>query len=410
MRTSLRVAFYDKEKLYNEGSSYVEIGRKMKKIPVLLAVAVSILFMGNALVPSVLSYEQTNNYAESSVTQSHHSNMAPSSSSNYYAVIAACSKYQNSSYNLPKQFLPPFSDEKLSVLYSSLLQAKNWNESNIILLLNDRATKQNITNALVSMASIVGPNDIFLFSWSGHGTEVNDTDGDEAQHDPTDTTDEAICPYDIVKVDNYTKLNVLTDDELGRYFSNIPCKGMCLIFDCCLSGDLVDRNTTKQRTGLSDPSSQSSAFTEAFCADLQGPKSTDVNGNNRVVIMSTRPGLLERGSYLTAFPLIFGMAFACSHAKITDRNRDGVISAEEAFRVARPLEYAQAMVFWIFVWPYFYAYYSVFGIHSWLLALLMVPVEYIIAQLAMKAIDNHYFGNFPIMQDTYNGELPLIQM
>jgi hypothetical protein len=39
----------------------------------------------------------------------------------------------------------------------------------------------------------------------------------------------------------------------------------------------------------------------------------------------------------------------------------------------------------------------------------MVPVEYIIAQLVMKATDGHYFGNFPIMQDTNEGQLPLVQ-
>lgn len=376
------------------------------KVP---AFIIFILFMGISLMRSVLCFEQPNDYVENSVIAESSSTGALLAPTNYYAVIAACSRYQNSSYNLPKAFLPPFSDEKLSVLYTSLLASKNWNKSNIILLLNDQATKQNITDALVHMASIVGPNDIFLFSWSGHGTEVNDTDGDESSGGTNDTMDEAICPYDVIKVDNFTKLNVLTDDELGHLFSNITCKGMCLIFDCCLSGDMVDRDTTNQTTDVSDASLQTSAFTEAFCTDLQGPKSTDVNGNNRVILMSTRPGLLERGSYLAGFPLVFGLAYACSHVRITDRNRDGMISAEEAFRVARPLEYVQSAIFWIAVWPYFYSYYSLFGIHSWLFALLWVPVEYIIAQLVMKEMDNHYFGNFPVMQDTFEGQLPLIQ-
>jgi len=259
------------------------------------------------------------------------------------------------------------------------------------------------------MAGIVGPNDIFLFSWCGHGTEVNDTDGDENSSGSNDTIDEAICPYDIFIDDNQTKHNVITDDELGHYFSNITCKGMCLIFDCCLSGDMVDRNTTNQTMNISNVFSPTSAFTNSFCADLTGPKSTDVNGDNRVILMSTKPDLLERGIYLTGFPLEFGLAFACTHTRITDRNRDGVISAEEAFRVARPLEYAQSSIFWIAVWPYLYLYLSLFGIHSPLLSLLMVPFEYILVQLMMKEMENHYFGNFPIIQDTYDGELPLIQ-
>lgn len=385
-------------------------GRKMNKIVIMEIIGILILFIGNALMPSVLSFEQPNDHYRDSFTTESHSTVVLSSSTNYYAVVVACSKYQNSSYNLPKKFFPPFSDATLSVLYNSLLQAKNWNASHIVLLLNDHATKQNITHALVEMAGIVGPNDFFLFSWCGHGTEVNDTDGDEHQHDPTDTLDEAICPYDIVKIDNFTKLNVITDDELGRYFSNITCKGMCLIFDCCLSGDMVDRNSTNETIDdSSDGSVKASAFTQSFCADFMGPRSTDVNGDNRVILMSTKPDLLERGIYLTGFPLEFGLAYACAHTRITDRNRDGVISAEEAFRVARPLEYAQSTIFWIAVWPYLYLYLSLFGIHSPLLALVMVPFEYVLVQLTMKAMEHHYFGNLPVMQDTYDGELPLIQ-
>lgn len=367
------------------------------------------LFMGTALMPSVFSSQQPNDSIIENIATEQPSTVKPSSTTTYYAVIAACSKYNNSSYNLPKWFLPPFSDEKLSVLYASLLASPNWNKSNIMLLLNDHATKQNITDALVHMASVVGPDDIFLFSWSGHGTEVNDTDGDESSGGANDTKDEAICPYDVIKVDNFTKLNVLTDDELGHLFSNITCKGMCLIFDCCLSGDMVDLDANKQKTGILIADSQASMFTNEFCADLSQPKSSDVNGNNRVILMSTRPGLLERGSYLTGFPFVFGLAFACSYPRISDRNRDGVISAEEAFRIARPLMYVQSAVFWIAVWPYLCAYYSLFGIHSPIFALLMVPVEYIVMQLLMKAMENHYVGNFPVMQDSYEGQLPLIQ-
>jgi hypothetical protein len=166
-----------------------------------------------------------------------------SSDPHYYAVIAACSQYENSNYSLPKKWLPAFSDEKLMVFYDSLLQSKNWEKNNIILLLNENATKNNITTALEYMAGIVRPEDYFLFSWSGHGTAVNDTDGDEAQRYPGDSLDEVICPYDMMKV-NDAWINMITDDELGSYFSNITCKGMTLIFDCCLSGGMVNRTGT----------------------------------------------------------------------------------------------------------------------------------------------------------------------
>ena len=132
------------------------------------------------------------------------------------------------------------------VFYESLLQSKNWDEHNIILLLNEKATKNNITSALQYMANIIEPEDYFVFSWSGHGSETFDTNGDERNYDPKDTLDEIICPYDILAGDD-TWINMITDDELDSYFSNITCKGMTLIFDCCLSGGMVDRTRTKGR-------------------------------------------------------------------------------------------------------------------------------------------------------------------
>ena len=99
---------------------------------------------------------------------------AAPASPKYYAVIAACSRYENPEFNLPKFPAQPFSDKKLLVFYEALQQSENWREGTIILLLNDNATRENILNALNDMAGMVGPDDYFLFAWSGHGTEVID--------------------------------------------------------------------------------------------------------------------------------------------------------------------------------------------------------------------------------------------
>jgi hypothetical protein len=66
----------------------------------------------------------------------------------YYAIIAACSKYQDSDLNIPKAPFRPYPERQLKYLYDSLLEAENWNKSNIILLLNEQATRQNIIRAL----------------------------------------------------------------------------------------------------------------------------------------------------------------------------------------------------------------------------------------------------------------------
>ena len=335
---------------------------------------------------------------------------AVSSGPQYYAVIAACSHYENPKYNLPKRPFPPFSDAQLLVFYEALLQSKNWNKSHIILLLNDNATKENITAALGHMAEIVGPDDYFLFSWSGHGTEVPDTDGDEGILDPGDTYDEAICPYDIAK-DNHTLSNMITDDELNQYFSAITCKAMTLIFDCCMSGGLADRSIAASSIKNHIDAAAAEAFTDNFKKKLQQPRSRDVNGSNRVVLMSTQPDLVERGIFLTGFPLIKGLAVACSHPQLADQNKDGFISSEEAFSIAKPLVSVQSSLLGLGLWLYSYASYTSAGeTGAFIYSLIDSLFAYLVLQLESKLLTDYYMGNSPIIKDGYSGEFPLIQL
>lgn len=322
---------------------------------------------------------------------------AVSASPKYYAVIAACSRYENPKFNLPKFPAQPFSDKKLLVFHEALLQSENWREGTILVLLNDTATRENILNALAAMAGMVGPDDYFLFSWSGHGTEVIDADSDESMLDPDDMTDEAICPHDIARGDS-TLNNVITDDELNRYFSAITCKGMTLIFDCCLSGGMVDAGS----------SAAAAAFSGRFARRIRQTASGDVNGGNRVVLMSTRPEYLERGIYLTGFPLVAGMAFACSHPQLSDTNNDGFVSAEESFSIAQPLVYAQSSFLWLGVWLASYAGYTQEP-GSFFQSAIDTALTYAAVQLVIQALNQHYMGNFPIIADGYSGELPLIE-
>jgi hypothetical protein len=194
--------------------------------------------------------------------------------------------------------------------------------------------------------------------------------------------------------------NVITDDELNRYFSAITCRSMALIFDCCLSGGLVD-------SGAAADAPAAAAFAGRFAGGMQTGTQGDVNGDNRVALMSTRPGYLERGISLTGFPLAAGLAFACSHPKLTDRNADGIVSAEEAFTVARPLVGLQSSLLWLGVWLYSSALYQQ---EPWAFAHAAADtaLAYGAVQLVIKALDRHYMGNFPVMADGCAGELPLI--
>jgi len=75
-------------------------------------------------------------------------------------------------------------------IFSFLEKHRGLTTRNTAVLLDNKAKRRSITNALRSLAQ-EGP-DIAYFIYSGHGTRLRDTSGDE-----TETKfDQAICPYD----------------------------------------------------------------------------------------------------------------------------------------------------------------------------------------------------------------------
>jgi len=383
------------------------------------------LFIGTSMQYSIQSFSTLQSSEPLATNPLSHS--SSDNTTNYYAVICACSRYENPKYNLPKG--SPAPDSKLRVLYDALLQTKNWDTENIILLLNENATKQNITHALEMMSTMVRPNDIFLFTWNGHGSEVPDIDGDEVQWDPHDTYDEVICPYDTNKInDNFT--NVITDDELGYYFSNIQGKGKCLIFESCLSGGLVDQKTSNTE-GMENyrVGGEPTLFETDFALDITRPGTMDVNGNNTIVMMSTLPHTLGLVTFLTHSPLLYSIATAITNSEKYDNNHDGFLSAEEVFRISRPMTLIQSSFRYVFIWIFAYLYYKflLYPLISLLFPLLrqfidtilpkpvilatcVLPFSIMIAQKLIKYITGYYFLNWPNMQDDYPGELPLVQL
>jgi Caspase domain len=73
------------------------------------------------------------------------------------------------------------------------------------------------------------PGDVLVFQYAGHGTLVDDVDGDEQGN-----RDSALCPVDFMSG------GFLIDDDLRRIFSGLP-DGVSLtcFFDCCHSGTIT---------------------------------------------------------------------------------------------------------------------------------------------------------------------------
>lgn len=106
-----------------------------------------------------------------------------------------------------------------------------FEESEIKTLVDADATVANVDRAMSTwLVDGVESEDRVLIYFSGHGTQLKDTNGDES-----DGVDEALAMHDLAFVDG--SLNgVLVDDRFYELLSNIPSNNVYLIVDACHSG------------------------------------------------------------------------------------------------------------------------------------------------------------------------------
>ena len=110
----------------------------------------------------------------------------------------------------------------------------NFELDNIIEL-NDKveeslynATFFNIVSNIKKIIEISSEDDFIVLYFSGHGKQIEDTNGDEL-----DKKDEVFLPS------NFTKSAVLNDDLFKELFKESKCP-ILIIFDCCHSGTMSD--------------------------------------------------------------------------------------------------------------------------------------------------------------------------
>jgi hypothetical protein len=122
--------------------------------------------------------------------------------------------------------------EDIKNVQNMLIDAYGYPPENIVALRDDISTKlptkQNILLSLQMIVSVSGPNDEIWIHYSGHGTQLQDRNGDEV-----DGADEAIVPVD------YPTAGMIIDDDLFNIVRSIKCKTF-LVFDSCHSGSICD--------------------------------------------------------------------------------------------------------------------------------------------------------------------------
>jgi metacaspase-1 len=103
-----------------------------------------------------------------------------------------------------------------------------FTNSEIRVLTDSRATKDNILTRLEKIVKTAVNGDYLIFHFSGHGSQIRDREGDEL----SDHMDELICPYDMNWDDGY-----ITDDMFREVLQKLK-KGvrMEILLDSCHSG------------------------------------------------------------------------------------------------------------------------------------------------------------------------------
>src|SRR5206468_4180714 len=96
-------------------------------------------------------------------------------------------------------------------------------------LLNTKATGAGMRAAMKAVITQAKSGDTVVIQYSGHGSQVPDENGDEA-----DGTDEVICPRDVVAK------GPITDDELFQiYQARASGVRLIMISDSCNSGTVT---------------------------------------------------------------------------------------------------------------------------------------------------------------------------
>ena len=232
---------------------------------------------------------------------------------NYYAVIVGVSLYQVSKWNLN------YADDDAIDFRNVILTGENWDPGRITMLLNGQATRAAIQNAIFNMAARMGPDDYFVFFFSGHGTFGPDF----APVDEPDGLDEFLVPHD--SLETVWDLDI-RDEELENWLLAVPGSNVAVILDSSFSGGMS--KGTHRVKSISRPWNE-----EQTSTPRHGMR--DIGNSGYVVITASQPhespietSILGNGVF--TYYLVEGLYGPAN----VDGN--GFISTEEGYNYSAP--------------------------------------------------------------------------
>lgn len=132
-----------------------------------------------------------------------------------------------------------YTAEDATRIHRALVERAGMRPADAHLLIDRQATRAALEAAFADVAARIGPDDTFVFFFSGHGGQVARTGG-----------------YDALDADGYDETLALsdqeiTDDEMRALFDTIPARVAMIILDSCYSGGFAkDVVSAPGRMGL----------------------------------------------------------------------------------------------------------------------------------------------------------------
>lgn len=214
--------------------------------------------------------------------------------SNTYAVVVGISDYLNG--NKPYQVNNlNYCDDDAHTFYSFLRTSAGGSvpDSNMMLLIDNQASKSNILQQLDKMFAKSGPDDRVIFYFAGHGTNGS------------------FATYDI----NLDNVNTsLLHKEVKEAFRKCRAKTRLCFADACKSGSMKNKETNREISSERDLPIRSFEDTESGLVVLMAARSYQSSSEN--------PNILH--GYFTKFLVdaLEGKA---------DKNADNIVTIKETY-------------------------------------------------------------------------------
>ena len=198
------------------------------------------------------------------------------------ALLIGVGKYADRYYNLP--------GIDLDIQIMRDVAGKLGYRSNQILVLeNEQATRDGVERAFRTHFKGTRPNDPVLIYYSGHGYQVEDRNGDEA-----DGYDETLTLYELGQ-SGARDGGMLIDDDFNTLLRDINSNRKTVLIDACCSGTTV-KSLTFGRTSRNDLRVKTVGCPSAGSA----PKSGDGTRSLEIVDAETATDQLSGMVYLSA--------------------------------------------------------------------------------------------------------------